>query len=778
MTWHGSETLPSFNRSDPFEPDPVDTGVGKGTDRSLGDSPSIAQSRVSNIQKLRSNMKYTLSALALLSIATTPLFAEEDVVPAIPELPVTIVTGELWESELQKTTASVTVIDNKPLQSSGTQHFGDLINAIPNMTWSATSSRPRFIQIRGIGENSQFEGETPDSSVRFLIDDLDFTGLGTIGNLFDTKQVEVLRGPQAGAFGANAAGGMIRVVTNDPTSYWTGQVEGTAGDDSLFSGGLAIGGPLLEDDPERLTFRFSAYQLQQDGFRDNQSLNKDDTNERDELNTRLKVRWIANEDWQWDGTLFYADTDNGYDEWTLENTGFDTFSDFEGRDEQQSFATSLRGKWTGLDKVEITTITSYTDTDSINSADGDWADAASSTFVIPFDDDSNPTTPDVPTSIDFSSFLTTERERQRWSEEIRFASVDKEDALGLIDRWTVGIYFEDFEEDTEYNVFGVGETDYETQTLSFYGQGIHLFNDETRLIVGLRAEYYDLHTVVDYEADSFLDSDNNPSFDDSLFGGKVTIEHDLSDSSTVFASVTKGYKAGGANIFPGLEGDDPDSLEVERNFPTSYDTEDLWNYELGLRSSLLDGALVSQLTLFYLDREDAQLRSSAGVGVDFTFGTSNAGDAEHYGAELETTWYISENWTISAGLGLLDTDLDTTGDELSSAPSYTYNARVDYVSKNGFFANLEVTGSDDFFESNNPDNRDLRIRSAFTVFNSAVGYRYENWTLTLWGRNILDEEYEKRVFVFANNAPSYDDTRRFEDPADPQQFGVTLNYSW
>ena len=719
-------------------------------------------------------MKHTISALALLSIATTSLFAEEGVVPAIPELPVTIVTGELWESELQKTTASVTVIDDKILQISGTQHFGDLINAIPNMTWSATSSRPRYIQIRGIGENSQFEGETPDSSVRFMVDDLDFTGIGTVGNLFDTQQLEVLRGPQAGAFGVNAAGGVLQVVTNDPTPYWTGQVEGTVGNDSLFAGGFAIGGPLLENDPEKLTFRFSAYQLQQDGFRDNQFLNKDDTNERDELNTRLKVRWIANEDWQWDATLFYADTDNGYDEWTLENTGFDTLSDFEGRDEQQSFATSLRGKWTGLDRIEITTITSYTDTDSLNSADGDWTDTANATVL--FDDDENPLTPEV--LGDFSSIIVAERQRKRWSEEIRFDSVDKEGALGFIDRWTAGIYFEDFKEDTEYDAFGLGETVYETQTLSFYGQGIHLFNDETRLIVGLRAEYYDLDTVVDYENDSFLESDNNPSFDDWLFGGKITVERDVSNSSTIFASVTKGYKAGGANIFPGLEGDDSDSPEVEPNFPTSYDTEDLLNYELGLRSSFLDGAFVSQLTLFYFDRDDAQLRTSAGVGVDFTYGTTNAGGAEHYGAELETTWYINENWTISAGLGLLDTELDTTGDELSSAPSYTYNARVDYVTKNGFFANLEVTGSDDFFESNNPDNRDQRIRSAFTVFNSAVGYRYENWTITLWGRNIFDEEYEKRVFVFANNAPSYDDTRRFEDPADPQQCGVTLNYSW
>lgn len=754
-----------FNRGDPFEPDPVDTGVGKGTDRPSRRGGQFAFNRprpdlkTTNIEIQK--MKHHICAFALLSFASTPIFAQE---ADVPELPSTIVTGELWESELQKTTASVSLIDDERLQTNGTQHFGDLINAIPNLTWSATSSRPRYIQIRGIGENSQFEGETPDSSVRFIVDDLDFTGIGTIGNLFDTQQIEVLRGPQAGAFGANAAGGLIRIVSNDPTPYWTGQVEGTVGNDSLFAGGIALGGPLLENDPEQLTFRFSLYQLQQDGFRDNQFLDKDDTNERDEFNTRLKLRFIPNQDWQWDATLFYADADNGYDEWTLDNTRFDTFSDFAGRDEQESFAASLRGKWTGLNKVELTTITSFTDTSSFNSADGDWTDAAEATVL--FDDDNDPSTPDV--LGDFSSFLITERERRRWSEEIRVDSVDQEDALGIIDRWTTGIYLEDFEENTEYDAFGPGATDYETQTFSVYGQGVHQLNETTRLTLGLRVEHYQLDTVVDYEDSSFSDSDNNPSFDDWLFGGKITLEHDFSDSSTVFTSVTKGYKAGGANIFPGLE----------VNFPTSYDTEDLWNYEIGLRSSLLEGALVSQLTLFYLDREDAQLRSSAGVGIDFTYGTTNAGDAEHYGAELETTCYINKNWTISAGLGLLDTELDATGDELSSAPSYTYNARIDYVASNGFFANLELTGSDDFFESNNPDNRGQRIRSAFTVFNGAVGYRYENWTLTLWGRNLFEEEYEKRVFVFPNNPPKYDNTRRYENPADPREFGVTLNYSW
>ncbi|PXA03555.1 hypothetical protein DDZ13_11270 [Coraliomargarita sinensis] len=694
-------------------------------------------------------MKYTTCTLVLSTALVTGLFAQETDEPVYKLNPV-VVKGDLWESELQKTTASVTVIDEDTMQRSGTQHFGDLVNSIPNLTWSATSSRPRYIQVRGIGENSQFEGETPDSSVRFLIDDLDFTGLGSIGNLFDTQQVEVLRGPQAGAFGVNAAGGVVKIVTNDPTPYWTGQVEGTVGTDSLFSGGIAVGGPLLENDPDQLTFRFSAYQLYQDGFRDNQFLDRDDTNERDELNTRLKLRWIPNDEWQWDGTLFYADVDNGYDEWTLDNERFDTISDQPGRDDQESFATSLRGKWTGLNRVEVTSITSLSDTDSLNSYDGDWA---------------NPV--DKPDT--YVGFAITERERLRWSEEIRFDSADREDALGFIDRWTAGVYFEEFEEDTAFNFIFEGfpdpfETQLETQTFSLYGQGTHLFSEQTRLTLGLRAEYYELDTAVDFDEPTLA---NDPNFDDWLFGGKITLEHDLSETKTLFASLTRGYKAGGANIFPGLEPD----------VPTSYGTEDLWNYEVGLRADWLEGAIVSQLTLFYLDRNDAQLRSSTGQGLDFTYATFNAGDAEHYGAELEGTWFINENWSVSAGLGLLDTELDATGDELSSAPSYTYNARIDYVANNGFFANLEVVGSDEFFESNNPGNRDQRARSEFAVFNGSIGYRYENWTFTLWGRNLFDEEYEKRVFYFGNEGPAYNDTR-YENPANPRQFGLTANYSW
>ena len=145
--------------------------------------------------------------------------------PAAPALslePVRV-TADLWETPLPRLPASVTIFDEAALRARNVLHFGDLVDQIPNLTWTGGTSRPRYLQIRGIGENSQYEGETPDSAVRFLVDDLDFTGLGSLGDTFDVKQIEVLRGPQAGAFGANAAGGVVRLVTNAPTPFWTGR---------------------------------------------------------------------------------------------------------------------------------------------------------------------------------------------------------------------------------------------------------------------------------------------------------------------------------------------------------------------------------------------------------------------------------------------------------------------------------------------------------------------------------------------------------------------------
>lgn len=689
-------------------------------------------------------MKATIACTLFYSLGTA-VFANETAQENAPvhELPEFVVTATLWETDLLRTTNSTTAIDSSDLESNGSLHFQDLIEVIPNLTWTGGTSRPRYFQIRGIGENSQFEGETPDSTVRFLVDDLDFTGLGSIGNLFDMQQVEVLRGPQAGAFGVNAAGGLIKLVSNDPTPSWSGQAEGTIGQDNLRGGGFAFGGPVLKHNPESLTFRYSLYQQNSDGFRKNKHLNRDDTNERDEFNTRLKLSWKPASDWTWDGTLFYADANNGYDEWSLDNTGFTVFSDQPGRDEQESKAASIRGTWDGLPDAKLSTISTYTATDSLYSYDGDWSNQATAGW---------------------SAFVFLLRERERWSEEIRLDSAKREDALGLIDRWTLGLYFENLEEDSQFGGdWGNFKTKYESKATSIYGQATHLLSEKSKLTLGLRAEYFNL--------DTDIESREDVRFNKLLYGGKLTFEHMLNENQTLFASLGRGYKAGGANIYPYLDA----------SLPVKYDSETLWNYEFGLRAKSEDGKLVSQLTLFYLDRENAQLRDSAGDRVSFTYFTTNGEGARHLGLEGETTWYFLPNWSFKGSLGLLDAHRDAYTDPsnaaltieargLANIPTYTYSARLAYNPNTGFFANGEISGSDSYYESNSHDEK----RSAFTVVNAALGYRIDNWTLTFWGRNLFNTEYEKRVFFFDNGAGE----TRYQNPADPRQFGATLNYTW
>ena len=99
-------------------------------------------------------------------------------VPDPVTLEVVRVTADLWASPLDRIAASVTVVDDAALRERQIRHFGDLLDQLPNLTWTGATSRPRYLQIRGIGENSQYEGETPDSAVRFVLDDLDLTGLG------------------------------------------------------------------------------------------------------------------------------------------------------------------------------------------------------------------------------------------------------------------------------------------------------------------------------------------------------------------------------------------------------------------------------------------------------------------------------------------------------------------------------------------------------------------------------------------------------------------------
>lgn len=667
------------------------------------------------------------------------------------------VTADLWEAPLERIPASVSVYDQTALRAGHVRHFGDLVDQVPNLTWTGGTSRPRYLQIRGSGENSQFEGETPDSTVRFLVDDLDFTGLGTLGSTFDMRQVEVLRGPQAGAFGANAAGGLVRLVSNAPTPYWTGQVEAGAGEDGLREGGFAVGGPLSKARPELFMARLAIHQHNSDGFRHNVTVNRD-TNARDEFSARLRLTLNPTADWRFEGAFLYADLDNGYDEFALDNNGRLTYSDAPGVDTQRSRAASLRATYTGLAGAKLTSITSGSWTKSRYAYDDDW------------------------TAASYMSVSDFRRDREVFNQELRLDSAATTGALGWIDRWTLGAYFSDTDEKTAYantdpdNIRGL-RTTYGAENIAAFGQVGHNFDARTRLTVGLRAERIELvgrGVKTRYRAvPNTFDPEVAfaPAVDDSLLGGKITLERDLAATTVAFASVTRGYKAGGINV---------DARINPPLDPLVYDTETLWNYEVGVRGAWLERRLTGEFTAFYLARRDTQVRDSAGFGGSYRFFTANGQEAHVSGVEASGAFAFTQDFSVHGSLAQMDSELEAFtlangstggGRALANTPRYGYTLGARYRPETGFFASAELVGRARQYDSNNQ----FEARRPFKVVNASIGYAFGPWTVTVWARNLLDETYDKRVYFFGNEDPDYIETR-YENRADPRQLGVTVGY--
>jgi outer membrane receptor protein involved in Fe transport len=695
-----------------------------------------------------------LATLATCARAENSTAAQTDATPI--RLTPVVVTADLWATPLQSIPASVTVFDEQALRSQAITHFGDLVNQIPNLTWTGATSRPRYLQIRGIGENSQYEGETPDSSVRFLIDDLDVTGLGTIADAFDVHQVEVLRGPQAGAFGSNAAGGLVRLVTNAPTPFWTGHAEAGIGDFGWRTGGLAVGGPLIAGKPDSLMARFAINEAQSDGYRHNLTVGRD-TNDRDELTARLRLTWNTSPVLRWDASVLRADFNNGFDEFALDNNGRYTYSDQPGRDEQRTTAASLRGTFTGIESVRLTSVTGVSRSRSIYSYDDDWTPAS------------------------YEGFSNLGRDRTVWSEEFRADSTAQTQALGWIDRWTLGAYFADTKEKGRYtdtSPWGISglDTRYSSANEALFAQIAHDFTRSTRLILGLRSERVSIDGRGTKTFTDFTTSDPaivfRPSFSDTLFGGKITLEHDLTASEVVFASIARGYKAGGVNI---------DARISPPDDPLAYGTETLWNYEIGIRGNWFEHRLTGELTAFYLDRHNTQVRDSAGFGGSYRFFTSNGSGAYVAGLEASASYAITPEFSVRGSLAQMSSELDpftltngfSGGDRrLANTPRYGYSVGARYGAATGLFADVELIGRAEQYDSNGNANE---LRHSFHLVNLNFGYTWRAWTFSLWAKNVFNERYEKRVFFFGNEDPDYVETR-YEDRADPRQIGATVSY--
>ncbi|HEX6571376.1 MAG TPA: TonB-dependent receptor plug domain-containing protein, partial [Steroidobacteraceae bacterium] len=211
-------------------------------------SPRARTSRTESKPHPRQALTFVLRALLVAGTAgghTTSIAAEAPTADA-GELEEIVVTASLRRQTTTEIAGSTTVLSDETLAAAGLQHFEDVLGLVPNLNWSGGSSRPRFFQMRGIGELEQYQG-APNPSVGFLVDEIDLSGVGMPATLFDAQQVEVLRGPQGTRYGANALAGLVKIKTHDASTTPELRAEVTAGDLDTWSTGVVAGGAVGQD---------------------------------------------------------------------------------------------------------------------------------------------------------------------------------------------------------------------------------------------------------------------------------------------------------------------------------------------------------------------------------------------------------------------------------------------------------------------------------------------------------------------------------------------------
>ncbi|HUE12492.1 MAG TPA: TonB-dependent receptor [Steroidobacteraceae bacterium] len=707
----------------------------------------------------------SLCSLLLVLAVSLPADADDSSL-GDPQLDEIIVTATLRAAPAIEVPASVTVLNGQTLRDAGRANLEDVLGLIPNLNWAGDTSLPRYFQLRGIGELEQYQG-APNPSVGFLVDDVDFSGLGSAGTLYDIDQVDVLRGPQATRYGANALGGLIYLRSAEPTDTLYGRVDLDGGDYATRSEGAVLSGPIDSLDSG---FRLAMQHYYTNGYFHNLYLNRDDTNREDEYTYRAKWVFTPSERLRIELTAMQVDIDNGYDAYAIDNSR-NTESDQPGVDSQHSTGVSAHVHYLANDTVGFTAIATYAKSVIKYSYDGDWGNPV---LWAP-----------LATVYQYSEIQN--RDRTTKTIELRLGT-EQSQGFG----WLVGFYGNLLDEtlsdlslgdyqplgtpvdpadDEEDDVINSG---YRARNFALFGELDGDLSTDLNWSLGLRGERwsanyqgtttYFLGTNTGYTnapvlptaIESIIPATLSPV--NNLWGGHASLTYKLDPTQSLYATLSRGYKAGGFNLSQGLL---PSQL--------SFNPETDLSLETGYKADLFHHRLMINADIFYLSRHDAQIKTSfqsvPNNPDDFVFYTGNAASGHNYGLESDVDWRVTDRVTLGADLGLLQTYFEdfvqqgasgtttlSVSRELANAPHWQAAVSATYRDPRGAFARIDVTGMGGYYFDLPPNET---TSNPYGLLNGKIGWETGRWSAYLSGRNLLNKRYPVRGFYFGDVPPNF-----------------------
>lgn len=735
--------------------------------------------------------------LVATSAATVTALAQSD------ELQEVVVIARKRDETFQNVPITVDVFTAQQIQAAGIEAPRDFIAMVPNMTLVETQNVGNsFITIRGI---SQARNSEP--SVAVLVDGVLETNPYEFNQeLFDIRQIEVLKGPQGALYGRDAIGGAIIIQTAEPSDHFEGTSRVGVGNGPSEKAQLALSGPL--DSDGTLRYRASLNFYNTDGYLQNVYLDRKADPYRDDSG-RLRLVWKPDNQFSADLRLMYDWVDttayyfiiprsnpaNPFSDFTTPGNANDTTSPIQtnnlGTDYRNVLDTALKLDYSP-GYGTLTSITDYNHTREIDT--GDAYDFRPITTSVEY-----ALTAAVPASLGgpFDESQSQYIDVQTWSQELRLTSPT---VAGF--SWIGGAYFVHTERfistgnlaDRGLGVPPVYETPIVDPTNPFATNTNQTFladSQNNNAWAVFADATYDISTQWEVDVALRYDEDRRENKTDTptqflptktAYTGEVrkatfsapqpkaTLRYKPSDEVTLYGSWSRGFRSGGFNqTGVGAVARANDVLGVNDIFQAEIAN----TTELGFKSLLLDRKLSLDADVFYTQSRNGYF--FVYIAADSTQNLGNL-NATYKGAELSLTARPTDRLDLYAGFGYTDSritemaDPTVVGNQAPLVSRNTANAGVQY--RQPLAEGLSATMRLDYQEIGRTwwEPYNITSRDPVSLVDLRLGLQAERWTLTAWSKNLGNKIYN------AEFSPGNVGGAGFLWRALPRRYGVDFDY--
>ena len=773
---------------------------------------------------MKSNVLAAATAVAFLAFLGSALAQETDPQSAGEAsaegtetlLEEVIVTATRREVSLQDVPLSITAFSQEQLIEKGIISYQGLAYNTPGVVLNRQSQNFNNFSVRGIATNGY--NANLQSTVAIYIDELPISSNGNSTildpNLFDVERVEFLRGPQGTLFGSNSLAGAVRFINKNPDlNEWDSTVLvdwGMTDGDSFrqrYNGMVNI--PLIED---TLALRLVAFYRDEEGYLYNAGLDIKDSNSLKDVGGRAIVLWQPTEKFYL--RALYMTEDSEPNDSSLINplrgdkTRYtDKLDKFQGY--MDNFNITLGYDFGGAELTSSTTWSDY---------QGDFVVDLAGTFAQA-----------IPFALDAVGW------DENFVEEIRLVS----ETGGRFD-WVVGGYYNYKRRDVDYDyrsnipfltergITGLPNPPYYQQFDSYFvthekagfGELTYNHSDSFWVTAGLRYTASDVQGFT--KAGGYNSLYNGlypgmapgnyfsvalaPAFyspeavlvpvgpavgakgKESGFSYKLSFSFKPREDLTSYATVSTGFRTPVVNAYAGRGSQyDPDDIII----PDGADSDDLTNYEIGIKGNFFNNRLTAHLAGYFIDWSNIQVQANR-VSDTIQFAT-NIGGVESKGIEFELSFFpidglllaLNGSWNDAKVTKLSASEAAISGAEMGSKmafPEWQGSAYLKYDfelgSNQGFFTTnvLYVDGYPNMFP-NVPGQPGVPsamygVTDAYTVVNMSLGTTLgEKWTLTGYVENLFDDD----SFIYIH--PEAFIEARYGIPI-PRAYGLRLQYQY